>query len=641
MDFALIINLIINSSIMASLLVFFIIIVKSIFKNKIGAKWHYIIWFILLFRLAVPYVGYSALNISDLYSSMKTENTFVNENTKQNVVDSKVSGTRQNSADIRHQNTLNINNSIRGNEKPVKTINQSFSIHNFLKQLYISINKIKIDYKMVFLVWVFGIVILSLYSFLYNIFFWTKVKNGTVFTDQSVIRLLEECKEKLGVHTNISIIQTAGISIPAIFGVTRPWLLLPEKVLKNLAHERLRYIILHELAHLKRRDILVNWIAFLLQIIHWFNPFIWFAFYKMRVDRELACDEVVLMHLDRGEEKKYGHTILDMVELISGRINYAGIAGILEDKSQINDRISMISRFNSKNNKFSVLTIIIIVFLGSSILVNASDFTGNIASNKDTNIVGNILANKLTSTPSSAPTSTPINTPTSAPSSTPSNIKSHAENSIINESEMNTSNISKSNIIDNSVIKTTPNAGKDKGSNPNSTQITTKENKPQQQELDTKIEKPVIEVSRTPEEGVVDISTVYPGLLGTVEKIDETVINVNSNKDDVFITKVEPNINLEAGVETNMTFEVEYSLVSMDKAILAICCNVGGYRANSDNAMEVSIWEVSKGKGKYRFTIPVIPKRWENGAPFWVLGKLRGSDGPTIYNTNSINLGLK
>jgi bla regulator protein blaR1 len=95
---------------------------------------------------------------------------------------------------------------------------------------------------------------------------------------------------------------------------------MPEKVLKTMEYDNLRYIMLHELAHLKRKDIVINWVTLLLQVIHWVNPLIWLAFYKMCVDRELACDEAILMSLDKGEEKKYGNTILDMVEIVSKSI---------------------------------------------------------------------------------------------------------------------------------------------------------------------------------------------------------------------------------------------------------------------------------------------------------------------------------
>ena len=84
----------------------------------------------------------------------------------------------------------------------------------------------------------------------------------------------------------------------------------------------------------------------------------WLAFHRMRAGRELACDETVLARLDRNGARMYGHTILDMAELISSGVGYAAYrAG--RSRSQIADRISMISRFGGGSLKASVVSIMV------------------------------------------------------------------------------------------------------------------------------------------------------------------------------------------------------------------------------------------------------------------------------------------
>lgn len=416
--FAIVINFIINSSLISSFLVILILAVKWVLKNRISSRWHYILWFTLLLRLAVPYMVYSPLRIPPL-------NTWIN----------------------------------------LKSIATTVTLKSHILQS--QSNLTTNAYTAAFMVWLSGVIILTLYFSIHNALFWSSVKNGKVFTDHNIISLLEESKEKLGIHTNVSIIQTSGISIPALFGTTRPWLLVPEKVLKTLDYESLRYIILHELAHLKRKDIVVNWIALILQILHWFNPFIWLAFHYMRVDRELACDETVLMHLEHDEIKKYGHTILDMVELLSGRIKYAGIAGILEDKSQIRTRISRISAFKSKSSKHPVLSIVIVITLGSSIIVNAGNITTDI---KDSTIIHS---------PSELSTSIPLKTESDIHNITSSeNIVTN--NAITPETSNNDDSSSKS--------KANPKTADKKGLNQIPTKTNTIESPPKQQESNPEIE---------------------------------------------------------------------------------------------------------------------------------------------------------
>src|SRR5437762_409184 len=99
--------------------------------------------------------------------------------------------------------------------------------------------------------------------------------------------------------------------------------------------QELRFVFLHELAHLKRRDIAVNWLTTILQILHWFNPLVWLAFARMRVDRELACDELALSFAAAGESKSYGGAIIKLVEGFARPAALPGLVGILEDRQQM------------------------------------------------------------------------------------------------------------------------------------------------------------------------------------------------------------------------------------------------------------------------------------------------------------------
>ena len=90
-----------------------------------------------------------------------------------------------------------------------------------------------------------------------------------------------------------------------------PKLLLPEG---EMGDNALRYSLLHELTHFKRRDIWLKTLALLVNAIHWFNPFMWYMTRLVERDTELACDEAALKLLPTEEHKAYGTTILDAVE---------------------------------------------------------------------------------------------------------------------------------------------------------------------------------------------------------------------------------------------------------------------------------------------------------------------------------------
>lgn len=82
---------------------------------------------------------------------------------------------------------------------------------------------------------------------------------------------------------------------PFVCGIRRPKLVLPRELLASLAPARLRHVLLHELAHLKTRDLLWAWIPEITRILYFFHPVAHWARYHIRLEQELACDQRALL----------------------------------------------------------------------------------------------------------------------------------------------------------------------------------------------------------------------------------------------------------------------------------------------------------------------------------------------------------
>lgn len=190
-------------------------------------------------------------------------------------------------------------------------------------------------------------------------------------TDQKLLELLESCKDAIGFHGWLMVIETPDVKSPALFGFIRPKLLIPQGAIEDLGLERLRHVFLHELAHLKRRDVLNNWISTLLLAAHWFNPLIWYAFHRMRADQELACDHLALSSIRPNESRDYGRTIIHLLEKFSQPARMPGLAGILEDQAQMKRRISMIAKFKIPSRKWSAVALGLMLTIGCVALTDA------------------------------------------------------------------------------------------------------------------------------------------------------------------------------------------------------------------------------------------------------------------------------
>ncbi len=102
-------------------------------------------------------------------------------------------------------------------------------------------------------------------------------------------RLLVE----LNLPTHVALYASAAVTVPVTWGVARPVVVLPLEAI-HWSREWQRIVLLHEFAHIKRRDCLTQMLASAACALYWFNPLVWRAARQLRVERELACDDCVL-----------------------------------------------------------------------------------------------------------------------------------------------------------------------------------------------------------------------------------------------------------------------------------------------------------------------------------------------------------
>lgn len=122
--------------------------------------------------------------------------------------------------------------------------------------------------------------------------------------------MLSDTARDLGVGAPEMIVCEA-ISTPAVTGLLRPRLLLPHE---RYDVQELRYILRHELCHLKRRDMLLKLVLLAANAMHWFNPVVYLMLRQVDEDIELACDSAATDGLELPERAAYSRTLLAAVQ---------------------------------------------------------------------------------------------------------------------------------------------------------------------------------------------------------------------------------------------------------------------------------------------------------------------------------------
>jgi beta-lactamase regulating signal transducer with metallopeptidase domain len=221
--------------------------------------------------------------------------------------------------------------------------------------------------------WLAGVVGLAGYVAATSFSLHRRLSGLMPLTDPAALSVWRECCDRMRIRRLPPVVESGAIATPALYGLFRPRLLLPEGFTAEYSRAEWRFVFLHELAHLRRRDLPLNWLVTGLQLLHWFNPLLWIAFARWRTDREIACDDLALQTAGASHNRAYGRTMLRLLESVSVRYPRPCLVGILEGKRQLHRRMNMIARPSSARRPvvaIGLLTILALVGLTDAQVVH-------------------------------------------------------------------------------------------------------------------------------------------------------------------------------------------------------------------------------------------------------------------------------
>lgn len=136
-----------------------------------------------------------------------------------------------------------------------------------------SINPLQIWIFIGTCIWLFGIAVLLIYSFISIVVLKRRLRGATLIEG--------------------NLYEADNLKTPLVIGLFKPKIYIPA----GLTDEEHCYIVLHERTHIRRHDHAVKMFAYLVLCLHWFNPLAWMAFVLMGADMEMSCDECVIRKL--------------------------------------------------------------------------------------------------------------------------------------------------------------------------------------------------------------------------------------------------------------------------------------------------------------------------------------------------------
>jgi len=221
----------------------------------------------------------------------------------------------------------------------------------------------------------------------------------------------------------IKVVESKAITMPMVCGIWRPLVVVPPTA-SEWSDERRRVVVLHELAHIKRRDCLTQAVAQIVCAVYWFNPIAWLAARRLRVERERACDDFVLAAGEKGAD--YAAHLLDIAQAVRHDRAFAMAGVAMARPSQLEGRLlailnPAIRRSSALHTRLALMALVLVVTLP----VGAVEFI-DASSHADAPVIAATAAPAPTVTAAIEQPSTPARTaPPAARRSSPEPQVSH------------------------------------------------------------------------------------------------------------------------------------------------------------------------------------------------------------------------
>ena len=365
---------ILKLNIISAVVIFLVLGLSVLLKNRFTARWKYVVWLAVAMSLLVParlpsnfsLINFKVPGIESSGNEKITAKRIISADADSaNVNSSKVNSEDSSTADSKMQDTAVTGKAFTG--AVLKDEVQSDSASASLSERHI----VPLAVKIFMIVWLAGAVIKLLAEICAYCFSMRSLKRMSLpVNDLMKWKMYRDVCEQKGIRRRPELMQNAGLSTPLLAGLFRTKLYLPAV---SYSAEELKLVYHHELTHYLHRDL---WYKMLLRIcasVYWFNPVLLFMLWEADKDIENLCDAEVVRVCSRAERKLYRKLLLRTVA-IDNQVPY--VTASLNDSSMVfKDRI--LYMLNMKKLRKNVLpgVILAMVLVGGNLAFGFSGET--------------------------------------------------------------------------------------------------------------------------------------------------------------------------------------------------------------------------------------------------------------------------
>lgn len=327
----LIFQTILSMSLSGTLLILLLLFGGMILKNRLSRQWQYYIWLVVLLRLLIPF-GPEASLMGRVYQVAE-----------QNSVQSNLQAASK--------------KPVMENEAAAVDLQEAAAWPDStdMENSFSPSEGMALAGKYLWLIWLavaLGMLIRKITVYQSYIKY---VRAGAEpVSDVALLDRLSVTAQQMGIGRAMELCVNPHVASPMLVGYFHPCIVLP---CADVQESKFCYMVMHELTHYKRRDILYKWLVQLTVCLHWFNPFVYWMRREMERACEFSCDEAVVSQMGYVHAADYGETLLDaMTTAGTGREPLAALT-MSANKELLRERLGAIMSCKKKTKTVGIFTI--------------------------------------------------------------------------------------------------------------------------------------------------------------------------------------------------------------------------------------------------------------------------------------------
>lgn len=322
-----------------------VVLLLRVCGDRLTPHWRFLLWGVVLMRLLLvitPGSAWSMFNLApDSTTFSRKPAVSVVEYTPNDLILQSSHRTVQSSKDQSEQRIVAAGSNFKS-ALPVPSVTSYYDVGSLQNR-----KGAQLDFfstQMLSILWIVGCLLATLHLAWTYFVLHRCLSVCRQVTDPVVLRLLEISSRHLRLSQCPELLVTPSHCSPFVVGVWKPRIVLPEAILTEASAARLRHVLAHELAHLARGDLSVNWLLIAARILHWFNPIAWWAIREMQAERESACDELAIASLGSADRTAYASSIVELARIFVPVRVLPGFIGFFSSTGRLQARVERLLR---------------------------------------------------------------------------------------------------------------------------------------------------------------------------------------------------------------------------------------------------------------------------------------------------------